>query len=319
MTFPCFSSIWADRKYQDLTLTPNDIELVSGHLKARGPLRLEAYVECIDHTVSRETFTLFHERERDLLITFPRPPENKLSDYYESEDYISHTDAKRNLIERIYHVAKEYSLKRKLKLIDRFSPQGKRLLDIGAGTGDFLKTCQDAGWDVTGIEPSDKARRLSESKVGSDKCHDSLERFMKTNSGEFDVITLWHVLEHVPDLYEFIARIKSLLSKNGCLVVAVPNFKCADAEFYGKHWAAYDVPRHLWHFSRNSIERIFSDFEMEVAEEAPLYFDSFYVSLLSEKYRHGRPRYLAGFYQGLKSNIRARASGEYSSLIYVLK
>ena len=288
-------------------------------MNAGRPLRLEAFLQCADHTVSRETFTLFHEKDRDLLITIPQPLAKDLPGYYESPDYISHTDAKRNLIERLYQIVKSYSLKRKLSLITRLNDGEGRLVDIGCGTGDFLKTCFDAGWGVTGIEPNDKARALAETKIGQENCHASLEQLPDLDPEKFDVITLWHVLEHVPDLYQYIARIKSLLRKNGSLIIAVPNFNSSDATHYGRDWAAYDVPRHLWHFSRTSVKKIFSEFGMQVVEEAPLPFDSFYVSLLSEKYRHGEPRYLSAFYQGLKSNWKARSTGEYSSLIYVLK
>jgi SAM-dependent methyltransferase len=253
------------------------------------------------------------------LITLPQPPEHRLPEYYESEDYVSHTDSKRNLIERLYHGVKEYSLKRKLRLIGRVNQGEKLLLDIGSGTGDFLKTCQDAEWSVTGIEPNAKARALAERKVGRDICYESLQHLLDSNDDKYDVITLWHVLEHVTDLYAYIEKIKTRLQKKGSLVIAVPNFKSSDALHYASFWAGYDVPRHLWHFSRASIQKIFADFDMEVAEEIPLYFDSFYVSLLSEKYKSGSPRYLPALYQGLKSNWLARSTGEYSSLIYLLK
>ncbi len=288
-------------------------------MNAQRPLQFERFLQCTDHTVSRETFTLFRERDRDLLVTIPQPPVQELAGYYESPDYISHTDARRSLIEKLYQLVTGYSLKRKLRLIGRINDGTGRLLDVGSGTGDFLKTCHDAGWTVIGVEPNDKARELAEAKVGQKNCYASLEHLPVPTVKKFDVITLWHVLEHVADLHQYIARMKSLLRKNGFLVIAVPNFNSRDANHYGGDWAAYDVPRHLWHFSRTSIEKIFADFKMQVVEEAPLPFDSFYVSLLSEKYRHGKTRYLPALYQGMISNWQARSTGEYSSLIYVLK
>lgn len=300
-------------------ISPEDIQGISRQLNESGELALEPVLECEDHTVSRETFTLFRETKRDLLITLPQPPADRLHRYYESEDYISHTDSRRNLTEMLYQQVKRFSLKRKLSLVNRVCKDPRRLLDVGCGTGDFLKTCGESGWSVAGVEPNDGARALAEKKMGSNRLYASLEDLVGSEEAKFDVITLWHVLEHLPNLYEEIRRIKSLLKPEGSLILAVPNYKSHDALHYGSFWAAYDVPRHLWHFSRSSVENIFSDFGMTIAHELPLYFDSFYVSLLSEKYKHGKQRFLAAFYRGLRSNLLARNTGEYSSIIYWLK
>ena len=321
MTFQCYWFTWAvnPREKIILKISAEDIQRVARQLNSTGELALEPVLDCSDHTVSRETFTLYREPERDLLITLPQPSARELPGYYDSEDYISHTESRRNLIEKLYHQVKEHSLKRKLKIVNRACGGEGRLLDIGCGTGDFLKTCSTSGWSVTGIEPNRKARTLAEQKIESDRIYSSLQELSDSDTEGYDVITMWHVLEHLPDLYEQIARIKSLLNPQGSLIVAVPNFNSSDALHYGAHWAAYDVPRHLWHFSRSSIKGIFSDFDMRIVQEIPLYFDSFYVSLLSEKYRHGKQRLFSAFYQGLRSNMRARATGEYSSIIYWLK
>ena len=280
---------------------------------------LEPFLECEDHTVSRETFSLFRDSKRDLLVTLPQPPADQLYKYYESEDYISHTDSRRNLIEYLYQQVKGFSLKRKLNLVNRGSIEKGRLLDIGCGTGDFLRICLEAGWTVTGIEPNESARALAKEKVVQSSIFPSLEELSSAGEEKFEVITLWHVLEHLPDLYEQIRMIKSLLKPNGSLFIAVPNHNSHDAGHYKSFWAAYDVPRHLWHFSRTSIKCIFSDFDMSVVEELPLHFDSFYVSLLSEKYKSGSQKFLSAFYRGLRSNLQARSTGEYSSIIYWLK
>lgn len=270
------------------------------------------FLRCKDHTVSGESFALHYNEEYDLLETHP-VPEN-LSGYYESESYISHTDSKRTFFEKAYHFVKSIALTRKRQLIERLHKGPGTLLDMGAGTGDFLYVCQKKGWKVTGIEPNENARKRSEEK-GIPLHKDTTALKNET----FDIITLWHVLEHLPDLKTQIKELKKLLSANGTLVIAVPNFKSYDAKHYKEFWAAYDVPRHIWHFSKKSLHRIFEEENMKVVQTLPMKFDAFYVSLLSEKYKTGKMNPLSAFTVGLKSNWHARSSGEYSSLIYLIK
>jgi SAM-dependent methyltransferase len=302
-----------------MILKAADIQQISEHLGAASPVELNPFLQCMDHSVSRETFSLFKDAERDLLVTLPQPSEKNLPDYYHSEDYISHTDSKRNLLEIAYQLVKQFSLKRKVKLVTRVNQGQGRILDVGCGTGDFLQACEQKGWSIAGIEPNEKARQLASTKTNFNDYQRTVEELIESNPGSFDVITMWHVLEHVPNLADFIDKIKSLLKPNGVLVVAVPNFKSWDAKHYNSYWAAYDVPRHLWHFSRKSMERIFSEFDMKILEELPMKFDSYYVSLLSEKYKKGKQNFFSAFYQGLRSNQKAGRSGEYSSLIYLIK
>ena len=296
-----------------------EIEKVSEQLGASNPLDLKPFIQCKDHSVSRETFALYLDEKRDMLVTIPQPPKDQLPGYYESEDYISHTDSKRNLLEKVYHLVRQFSLKKKEKLITRVNQGEGRVLDVGCGTGDFLKVCEQTGWTIAGVEPNEKARQVALSKTNLKNCYGSIEELIDSNPESFDVITLWHVLEHIPNLADFIAKIKAVLKPNGVLIIAVPNFKSGDAQHYGSSWAAYDVPRHLWHFSQNSMEQIFSEFDMKIMQTLPMIFDSFYVSLLSEKYLSGKQKYFSAFYQGFRSNLRAQRSGEYSSLIYLIK
>lgn len=270
-----------------------------------------------DHSVSGETFQLLYNEDLDMLETFPQPKNEKLSDYYQTEDYISHTDSKRNLFEKIYHMVRNISLKRKLKLINSFSSEEKTLLDIGCGTGDFLQMCKANNWKVSGIEPNDKAREIANAKTDNSVfCTEQLLTFDKHS---FDVITLWHVLEHLPNLEEQISIIKSLLKPNGKLIIAVPNYKSHDAKHYKSFWAAFDVPRHLWHFSQTSISKLFAKEDMTIEKTLPMKFDAFYVSLLSEKYKSDVMNPIKAFWNGWQSNLKAKRSGEYSSLIYVLE
>lgn len=283
----------------------------------------ETYVSCKDHLVSGEKFDLLLDDSLDLLMTNPKPDDKDLGKYYESEEYISHTDAKKSMVDVLYQMVRNYTLKKKLSLINSFNTEEKNILDIGAGTGDFLKICSDNGWKVSGVEPNASARDIASQKSKENGGHffetiDDLKKEDNVFLG-FDVITMWHVLEHVPNLDETIFNLKKLLKPEGVLIVAVPNFKSYDAAYYKQFWAAYDVPRHLWHFSQTAIRRLFFFQGMEVVNTLPMKFDSFYVSLLSEKNKNQKMNFLNAFLIGLRSNIKAKKTNEYSSLIYVIK
>ncbi|MCP5064813.1 MAG: class I SAM-dependent methyltransferase [Ignavibacteriae bacterium] len=275
------------------------------------------YISVKDYSVSSEEFQLLINKEFGYLETSPQPSAEKLPEYYKSEDYISHTDTKRNLFEKVYHVIRNISLKRKLKLINSFQSEDKNLLDVGCGTGDFLHIAQQNNWTVSGVEPNEEARQIANSKTKNSVYN--IEQISQFSKHSFDVISLWHVLEHLPNFKQQVTILKSLLKENGTLVIAVPNYKSYDAKYYKNFWAAFDVPRHLWHFSKGSISKLFSKENMKVVEMYPMKFDSFYVSLLSEKYKSGWMNIFNAFRIGLSSNIKAKRSGEYSSLIYVIK
>lgn len=269
-----------------------------------------------DHSVSKEFFELQYNSEFDMLETSPLPSPSELSKYYDTEDYISHTDAKRNLFEKVYHLVRSYAIKNKISLINSLSDKGT-FLDIGCGTGDVLKAAQNNGWKITGIEPNENARAIANSKTNNSVF--DISELNKLPDHSFDVISLWHVLEHLPNLEEYVSLFKRLLKPNGKLIIAVPNHKSYDASYYKEFWAAYDVPRHLWHFSQNSIKLLFSKFNMTVVKTLPMQFDSFYVSLLSERYKTGNQNFIKAFCIGLRSNLKAKRTSEYSSLIYVLE
>ncbi|PKP14120.1 MAG: methyltransferase [Bacteroidetes bacterium HGW-Bacteroidetes-3] len=278
------------------------------------------YLTCKDYTVSNKNFDLVYHNDLDMLETFPQPKTKELYGYYESDDYISHTDSKETVVDKLYQIVKKLALANKLKLINSFKTADKNLLDVGCGTGDFLLVCKNNGWKVTGVEPNAKAKISAENKLkGAFVSEIYSEIIQLNNEKQFDVITLWHVLEHVPNLDEYISTLKKLLKPNGILIVAVPNFKSFDANYYKQFWAAFDVPRHLWHFSKKSIQLLFAKQEMNILKILPMWFDSFYVSLLSEKYKHGKSNFLKAFYIGFLSNLKASRTKEYSSLIYLLK
>jgi 2-polyprenyl-3-methyl-5-hydroxy-6-metoxy-1,4-benzoquinol methylase len=272
------------------------------------------FLTVTDYSVSKETFELYYDQDLDMLITSPQPSPENLGRYYESSDYISHTDSKRSLFEKAYHFVKGIALKNKLNLINKCSFTKGNLLDIGAGTGDFLLTAKQNGWSTIGVEPSEKAKGIAIGK--GIQFTDSTEEL---ESNSFDVITMWHVLEHVPNLEIQIRELKRLVKPNGTIIIAVPNFKSYDANYYGKFWAAFDVPIHFWHFSKTAIKLLFDKEDIKLEKVLPMKFDSFYVSLLSEKYKNGKMNFVKAIWIGLISNWKAIRSSEYSSHIYVLK
>lgn len=273
----------------------------------------EKFLAVKDYTVSQEIFSLYYNRAYDLLLTDPIPPKEILGNYYQSENYISHTDGKRNLFERLYQGVKKIALRKKVDLLFKQNNTVGSLLDIGCGTGDFLVEAKKRGWTTTGFEPNDKASELATKKGIT-----IAKQLSDLPDHSFDVITLWHVLEHIPNLEEQIIALRRLLKPEGKLILAVPNYKSYDALYYKEYWAAFDVPRHIWHFSQKSIATIFSQFDFKVDELQPMLFDSFYVSLLSEEYKNGKKNWIKAFFVGLRSNVEARNSMEYSSLIYCL-
>ena len=271
------------------------------------------YINVKDFSVSGESFSLLQNEEGEILKTTPTPSLEKLPSYYESEDYISHTDGQRSLFEKIYQIVKRNAIQQKVKLIGKFSQKGQ-LLDIGAGTGDFLVAAKKDGWQTLGIEPNKNAKTLAENKGVN--FADQLEVI---SDDSFDVITMWHVLEHVPNLEYQLKQLKRICKPGGIVIIAVPNYKSFDAQYYKEFWAAYDVPRHLWHFSKNGIQKLFAQQNFQLVKMKPMWFDSFYVSLLSEKYKNGKMNFIKGFLVGFYSNLSGIFKNEYSSHIYVFK
>lgn len=273
---------------------------------------MKLFLKTKDFSVSKEDFELHLDEDLDMLVTNPQP--ENLAMYYESEDYISHTDSQKSFTDKLYQAVKQKNLRNKLQLIDNQKNKSKNLLDIGAGTGDFLVLAKSKGYEVAGVEPNGKARQLALQKGVT--LEPTLERFSGTT---FQTITLWHVLEHLPNLQDQISDITSLLEEDGTLIIAVPNFKSFDAKYYKSFWAGYDVPRHLWHFSKTSITKLFDRHGLQVSSIRPMWFDAFYVSMLSEKYKGNKWYLPCAFFVGLWSNLAAIFNKEHSSLIYILK
>jgi len=271
-----------------------------------------------DHTVSKDNFEVWHCGHCTNRFTQSVPDLHHIGPYYRAEAYVSHTDTNKGLINQLYHWVRSYTLGNKRRLIKRVSHmQQGSLLDIGAGTGAFAHTMSEAGWQVTALEPDPVARENAANKYGL-QLH-SAEEIYTLPEASFDVITLWHVLEHVHDLHGYFDRFKALLKPGGKLVIAVPNYTSKDAAIYGQHWAAWDVPRHLYHFSPAGLQHLAHLKGFAITEMHPMWFDAFYVSMLSEQYKTGATNLVGAFLNGLRSNIKALGDErKCSSVIYIL-
>ncbi len=278
--------------------------------------RLESWLSCKDHFLTGEMFTIVNCRDCGFRFTNPRPPADHLGKYYQSPEYISHSNSRKGLFNSLYQVVRKYTLWNKYKMITGIST-GNRILDIGCATGEFLGYMKKRGWETTGIEPDAQVREQARQSLGPVVFDEPYLEQLPAAS--FDVITLWHVLEHVAGLQERMKSLNRLLVPGGILIVAVPNSDSHDASIYRDYWAGFDVPRHLYHFSPSSMKKLLDLFGFRLVKTIPMKFDAYYVSLLSEKYRHGKMRWFQGLWNGFIANRRSTADGNFSSLIFVSK
>ncbi|MCW3103520.1 MAG: type 12 methyltransferase [Bacteroidetes bacterium] len=274
-------------------------------------------MKCKDNTVSRETFQIVKCNSCGFKFTNPRPEPSELGRYYKSEEYVSHSNTKKGFINSTYQSVRKYTLLKKLQLISKYYKTG-RILDIGCGTGEFLNTCKSAKWETIGIEPDDDARNMAIKNYGLDVRGEAELKNLHDES--FHIITMWHVLEHVPNLNERIEELRRLIKPTGIIIIAVPNCNSLDAKIYKENWAAYDVPRHLYHFTPADMETLFRKHGLKVFSILPMIFDSFYVSMLSEKIKTGKTNIIRSTWNGLRSNLSALKSGRTSSSqIYLIR
>ena len=277
----------------------------------------EHYLTVKDHTVSQQLFDLNRCSDCGFLYTSNPPSETEIGKYYQSTDYISHTNSTEGWMNKTYQLVRDIAIQQKVKLL--FKKTGKLngvILDYGCGTGSFLSAMGKSGWKTSGIEPDGNARKIAHEQTGHEIfTPDHLQKF---NFGEFDAITLWHVLEHVHKLEYTLDQFRRIMKPQGKLIIAVPNHTSWDASLYKQFWAAYDVPRHLYHFDPHSIDKLLSQFDFCLDEIKPMWFDAFYVSLLSEKYKTGKTAIFSALTKGLISNAHAMFHpGKCSSQIYV--
>ena len=257
-------------------------------------------LHCTDHTSSKEKFTIVSCETCDFTFTNPRPKDESLADYYKSDMYISHTNRSKGLFNWTYQTVRKYTIGTKLSLLKSVTNFGCHL-DVGCGTGEFLNACQQTGFKVIGVEPSEIAREQAINNY-------SLSVMKNTNlaqfeNAQFDSISLWHALEHLPNLNNSINEFTRILNKKGKVIIAVPNHKSWDANHYREYWAAWDVPIHLWHFSKETIELLFNKNGFKLIKTKSMLFDSFYVSLLSEEFKTGKKKFINAFFIGIISNI----------------
>jgi 2-polyprenyl-3-methyl-5-hydroxy-6-metoxy-1,4-benzoquinol methylase len=272
-----------------------------------------------DHSVSGESFVVWQCSQCRLRFTQDVPDAESIAPYYKSENYISHTNTSKGFINSAYQKVRTYTLKQKAALIQHYTGQQQgKLLDVGAGNGAFLLQMKREGWEITGVEPDADARKVALKDFGlpllENACMQTLPH------AHFDAITLWHVLEHVHNLHEVVEHLKSLLKPKGKLFIAVPNYEALDADIYKLYWAAYDVPRHLYHFAPAAMQALLKQHGLKLVATKPMWFDSFYISLLSSKYKNGNSRLIGSFISGLRSNLKAFSNkAKCSSLIYIIE
>lgn len=278
------------------------------------------YLQPKDHTVSGKEFQIVACKGCGFLFTNPRPVASAIGQYYESTDYISHHDEAKDFMSSLYTKVRNYTTQQKIKLIEKLTGKKGSLLDVGCGAGFFLSKAKEAGWKVSGTEPDTQARHISKDRVG-DTIFESIDD-LNFKDQTFDTITMWHVLEHVHLLNETMEWLEGHLKQNGRLIIAVPNPESNDATEFKELWAAYDVPRHLYHFSKKSMQDLAKSHGFKVEQVLPMWFDSYYVSMLSTRYQQGKTNLLESVWKGTISNMKGRTSGNglpnTSSLIYVL-
>jgi 2-polyprenyl-3-methyl-5-hydroxy-6-metoxy-1,4-benzoquinol methylase len=278
------------------------------------------YLNVEDYTVSKKEFTIQQCNACYFLFTNPRPDIDEIGAYYKSEEYISHHDEAKNIMSKIYTSVRNYTISQKIKLINQLYPKPGSLLDIGCGTGNFLQATKQAGWKITGTEPDSEARKVAGNRVG-ETIQESINA-SELSGRQFDIITMWHVLEHVHLLNETIDWLSEHLTSEGKIIIAVPNPQSADAAYYRRFWAAYDVPRHLYHFTKDSMALLMKKHGFKIDTIHPMWFDSFYVSMLSTKYKSRKIDLFDSIKTGVLSNLKGKSSQSKdlntSSLIYVI-
>ena len=274
------------------------------------------HLESKDFSVSKESFVVVSCDTCDFHFTNPRPSDENLGKYYISDHYISHNNTRRTLFEKIYQLVRRIAINGKFRLISTFFRSG-RILDVGCGTGDFLNKCKSKNWETKGVEPSEIARNQA---INNHKLDVEESTDLSKLEGEFDIITMWHVLEHVPNLNETLVQFNQLLSKKGKIIIAVPNLESYDAKYYKEYWAAYDLPIHLYHFSKKSICTLFEKHGFSLRKTKGMKFDSFYVSMLSEEHISGKKNFIKSVFVGVISNLYGFFGKRgFSSSIYVFE
>jgi len=284
---------------------------------ACGSSKIQRALSAKDYTVSSQTFEVWHCSNCELRFTQDIPIESEVGAYYQSDEYVSHSNTSKGLINGLYQTVRNITLKQKRDWVEKVSGRKNgNILDIGCGTGEFLATMKEAGWTSLGLEPDEGARTQAQQNQGLE-VHEQ-DHLFNLPDNTYNVISMWHVLEHVHRLHPYLDEIHRALAADGKLIIAVPNYQSTDADIYQEHWAAYDVPRHLYHFSPKSMEMLLNAHGFELKQKKLMPFDGFYVSMLSEKYQNGKSGLVSAFFNGYKSLRRARKEVDLSSSVIYL-
>ncbi|MDR0505951.1 MAG: class I SAM-dependent methyltransferase [Dysgonamonadaceae bacterium] len=280
-------------------------------------MKFTPFLACRDNLATYKNFSLVRCESCGFVLTQNFPDENEIGRYYDVPEYISHSDTQKGIVNLLYHFVRKLSLRSKAGLVKKVS--GKTtgdLLDIGAGTGYFLNRMKTDGWKISGVEKSASAREYAEKKFCF-TIHPP-EYLPQLPECSQDIVSLWHVLEHLEKLNETMQIIHKLMKDNGTAIIALPNLNSVDARYYKENWAAYDVPRHLWHFSPDVMKILAEKHGFCITAFKPMYFDVFYISMLSEKNRGSSS--LVGLLKGFVFFLRSLSGiSKCSSVIYVLK
>lgn len=281
--------------------------------------KLQSLFSCKDQFATNEKFDIYKCQDCSFTFTQNIPDEKEIGRYYESPSYISHSDTNKGFVNHCYHIVREIMLRKKAKLINSLVDKSKtRLLDYGAGTGYFARIMQKYDWDVTAIEKSPQARNFSKERFNFEM--QAPETLNDYEEGYFDVVTMWHVMEHIQHINEFWELLYNILDDNGIAVIALPNCMSHDAQHYGENWAAYDVPRHLWHFSPSTIMKFGRKHGFILERQYTMPFDGFYISMLSEQNKGSKFSTLKGCLNGLLGWIASwNKKSASSSIIYVFR
>lgn len=283
---------------------------------ACGETRLSSFLRSKDYFFSNESFSLDKCDQCGLILTNPFPEEKIIGRYYQSDDYFSHPGKKKSMLKEVYKTVRFFNIRRKFNMIKPWRGSGK-VLDIGCGSGEFLAYCKEKGMDVTGLEPNNEAREYASGLLG--KAVLRPEQLDSLPDKSFDIVSMWHVLEHVEDGRKQLRELHRLLKADGVAVIALPNTASDDCAYYREYWAGWDLPRHLYHFNRSAISQLASKQGFHLVKEHGLFWDAFYIAMLSSRYQKMKFAFFAGIWQGMKSNVKALGSKEYSSLVYVFK
>lgn len=281
--------------------------------------KINLYKKIKDHPFSQEIFEIFKCQNCSFLFTQNVPNKEKIGYYYQAETYVSHTNTTKGIFFKLYHIARNIMLVKKKNMIEKYLGKKKgKILDIGAATGYFLNHMKSNGYEVTAVETDSDSRKFCEEKFGIKS--EIPEFFFQKKHQKFEIITMWHVLEHVHDLHFYVKKLNELISDNGIVVIAVPNHYATEVNFFGDYWDGYDVPRHLWHFEPLTMEKLFNEKGFKLIKKKSMPFDSFYISILSFKWKKNPLYLLLGFLYGIIPYVKQTFNTDKSSsLIYIFK